>query len=207
MTKLASVFFLISDSLLWPVMIALLVCLIAAVWRLGSAVRVCVDWRRSAARRRRVADALEKNDLAAAESALEEDGAKRSSTLFNVLRGFFNAKSDPALLEKKLAELQIALAARSAVPRLLMKTGPALGLMGTLIPLGPALVGLATGQLDVLAQNLGIAFATTVVGLAASLLAFFASALERRLTAQAGVLAAFAVERLTAAAMEARDRE
>ncbi len=40
-----------------------------------------------------------------------------------------------------------------------------LGLMGTLIPMGPALVGLASGDIATMAQNMQVAFATTVVGI------------------------------------------
>ena len=49
--------------------------------------------------------------------------------------------------------------------RLLIRIGPVLGLMGTLIPLGPALLGLSTGNIEQLASNLVIAFTSTVVGL------------------------------------------
>ncbi|MDR1866308.1 MAG: MotA/TolQ/ExbB proton channel family protein [Bacteroidales bacterium] len=50
--------------------------------------------------------------------------------------------------------------------RTLSKTGPMLGLMGTLIPLGPALAGLADGDIAVMSRQMQIAFNTTVVGLA-----------------------------------------
>ena len=40
-----------------------------------------------------------------------------------------------------------------------------LGLMGTLIPMGPALRGGAMGNLESLAENMIVAFTTTVVGL------------------------------------------
>ena len=40
-----------------------------------------------------------------------------------------------------------------------------LGLMGTLIPMGPALVGLSTGDIASMAYNMQVAFATTVVGM------------------------------------------
>ncbi len=96
-----------------------------------------------------------------------------------------------------LADAQNRRHERTSLLRLLMKIGPALGLMGTLIPLGPALVGLATGNLEALAQNLGIAFATTVVGLVISSLAFFSSVLEKRWDVSDAVLCAFAVERIT----------
>lgn len=44
------------------------------------------------------------------------------------------------------------------------KVGPMLGLMGTLIPMGPALADLASGDIGSMAYNIQIAFATTVVG-------------------------------------------
>ncbi len=40
-----------------------------------------------------------------------------------------------------------------------------LGLMGTLIPMGPALRGLSQGDLESMTGNLIIAFNTTVIGL------------------------------------------
>ena len=50
--------------------------------------------------------------------------------------------------------------------------GPILGLMGTLIPMGPALVGLASGDIASMAYNMQVAFATTVVGLVVSVIGF-----------------------------------
>lgn len=49
---------------------------------------------------------------------------------------------------------------------MLAKVGPMLGLMGTLIPLGPGLAALGGGDLTLLAQALIKAFDTTVLGLA-----------------------------------------
>jgi outer membrane transport energization protein ExbB (TC 2.C.1.1.1) len=46
-----------------------------------------------------------------------------------------------------------------------MRVGPILGLMGTLIPMGPALVSLSRGDVQSMAASLIIAFATTVIGL------------------------------------------
>lgn len=48
---------------------------------------------------------------------------------------------------------------------MLAKVGPMLGLMGTLIPLGPGLAALGGGDLTLLAQALIKAFDTTVLGL------------------------------------------
>lgn len=48
---------------------------------------------------------------------------------------------------------------------LLTRVGPMLGLMGTLIPMGPALVGLAAGDIASMADNMQVAFSTTVLGI------------------------------------------
>lgn len=45
------------------------------------------------------------------------------------------------------------------------KLGPITGLVGTLIPMGPALKGLADGNIQALAGQMQIAFTTTVIGL------------------------------------------
>ena len=63
---------------------------------------------------------------------------------------------------------------------LLARSGPILGLMGTLIPLGPGLTALGEGNLDLLATALAVAFDTTVVGLLVGLLAYIIGRIRRR---------------------------
>lgn len=58
--------------------------------------------------------------------------------------------------------------------------GPVLGLMGTLIPMGPALVGLSTGDIASMAYNMQVAFATTVVGLFSSAIGFITQQVKQR---------------------------
>ena len=60
------------------------------------------------------------------------------------------------------------------------KIGPTLGLMGTLIPMGPGLAALGTGDVNTLASAITIAFNTTVIGIGAGAAAYFASKLRRR---------------------------
>lgn len=55
-----------------------------------------------------------------------------------------------------------------------------LGLMGTLIPLGPALMGLSSGNIQALATNLVIAFSTTVLGLLVGGVAYAVLVVRRR---------------------------
>lgn len=59
------------------------------------------------------------------------------------------------------------------------RIGPMLGLMGTLIPLGPGLAALGRGNLDVLATAMAVAFDTTVLGLLAGIVGFVLGRLRR----------------------------
>lgn len=56
----------------------------------------------------------------------------------------------------------------TSLSKMLAKMGPVLGLIGTLIAMNPALVGLSTGDIAGMAYNMQVVFATTVVGLVVS---------------------------------------
>ena len=56
--------------------------------------------------------------------------------------------------------------------------------MGTLIPLSPALAGLADGDVATLTENLRVAFSVTVAGLLIGAMAFAISLVRDRLYAQ-----------------------
>ena len=74
-------------------------------------------------------------------------------------------RDDDAYCEHLLANYEVEAEKELGRSRTFIKLGPMLGLMGTLIPMGPALVGLAQGDISSMAYNMQVAFATTVVGL------------------------------------------
>lgn len=63
---------------------------------------------------------------------------------------------------------------------LVVRLGPTLGLMGTLIPLGPGIIALGQGNTKVLSDSLLTAFDTTVTGLITAGIAFVISRLRKR---------------------------
>lgn len=63
---------------------------------------------------------------------------------------------------------------------LITRMGPMLGLMGTLIPLGPGLAALGRGELEGLTGAMIVAFDTTVLGLLAGILGFLCGRWRRR---------------------------
>jgi biopolymer transport protein ExbB/TolQ len=74
--------------------------------------------------------------------------------------------------EHALARYELAVQRRLDRTRLLVRAGPAIGLMGTLIPLAPGLAALGDGDVSALAENLRDAFGATVVGLLVGTVAF-----------------------------------
>ncbi len=86
------------------------------------------------------------------------------------------------LLEQR-ASYELAHAkARVRIERadLLARVGPMLGLMGTLIPLGPGLAALGRGEVSELARAVTVAFDTTVLGLLIGMTGFVIGRLRRR---------------------------
>ncbi len=94
------------------------------------------------------------------------------------------AVDSEARVAKLLAEYDYRSLRKLERTRILVRLGPALGLMGTLIPLSPALAGLADGDVATLTENLRIAFGVTVVGLLVGAVAFSISLVRDRLYAQ-----------------------
>lgn len=74
--------------------------------------------------------------------------------------------------ERALAHYELSVQRRLDRTRLLVRAGPAVGLMGTLIPLAPGLAALGNGDVATLAENLRDAFGATVVGLLVGTVAF-----------------------------------
>lgn len=62
---------------------------------------------------------------------------------------------------------------------LIAKVAPMLGLMGTLIPLGPGVMAIGEGETEVLAESLLVAFDTTVLGLIVAVVALAVSTLRK----------------------------
>lgn len=91
-------------------------------------------------------------------------------------------------LDEQLAELiqrtEMALVKEVNRIRMIVRIGPSLGLMGTLIPMGTGLAGLTQGNIAQLSSNLILAFTTTVVGLALGITSYIFSIVKERWVAE-----------------------
>jgi len=97
---------------------------------------------------------------------LETKVSNQKSTLFSdSIRRLLETRSSKVQQEKVLTDFEMASEKDLDRFRTLSKMGPMLGLMGTLIPLGPALASLAAGDISIMAKDMQLAFNSTVVGL------------------------------------------
>ncbi len=83
-------------------------------------------------------------------------------------------------LERLLQSTEIDLIKTLDRIRFAIRVGPALGLMGTLIPMGIALSALAQGDMPKMAGSMVTAFTTTVVGLACGVSAYLMSLVKEK---------------------------
>jgi biopolymer transport protein ExbB/TolQ len=182
--------FHVSSVLQVPVLILALLALATVIFELGSYL---VELR---GRRRRRFDSLSSGAERAREAIVAGDrdvatqavkdvprSAAMAATLDFIIAHARTAGGDHQL-NKALADFDFDAQRRLARTRMLVRAGPALGLMGTLIPLSPALTGLANGNTAALSQNLRIAFSVTVIGLLIGAVAFGLSLSRDRMYGQ-----------------------
>ena len=163
METISNALFWISNGLLVPVIVLLLLFLIRAL------ILVCAFFGQFFRRReqQRALTALLEDDTRL-RPALEQfcaSGKAPQSHLVRTLKQLLARGDDASWRERLLADYEVEAERELGQSRILAKLGPMLGLMGTLIPMGPALVGLAAGDLASMAYNMQVAFATTVVGM------------------------------------------
>lgn len=93
-----------------------------------------------------------------------------AEALVQIARARLDGES--AGVEYALADYELAVERRLERTRILVRAGPALGLMGTLIPLAPGLAALGHGDVATLATDLRTAFAATTIGLLVGTVAY-----------------------------------
>ena len=190
MNDIENVIFDIAEALRVPVLILALVALAVVLIELGAFIVELARRRRRDYGRLESASvearaALERGDETSAKAALRPvawSTAMTRSLAFMIDQWGRTGSGDR--LAKGLADFDFRSLKRLERTRLLVRAGPALGLMGTLIPLSPALEGLANGDTEELSDNLRVAFSVTVIGLLIGAVAFAISLVRDRLYGQ-----------------------
>ena len=148
--------------------------------------------RRTAALLRRELDGLNKDNV----SSLPERLPKKNPSLVVVYMNRLLGADSAAMRQRLFADFEIKADKDLAVSKTLGKMVPMLGLMGTLIPMGPALVGLSTGDIASMAYNMQVAFATTVVGIVIGAIGFITLQVKQRWVADDMNILEYVVESL-----------
>ena len=177
MNYITDVLYWISTGLLVPVIVLLIALFIRSLLLIGSFFGQYVAIRKTEGLLRKEFDALNASNL---DSLAERLPKKSNSLVVKTIKQIMEVKDSPAHVSRLLADYEILADKDLATSKTLSKMGPMLGLMGTLIPMGPALVGLSTGDIASMAYNMQVAFATTVVGLFAAAIGFITQQVKQR---------------------------
>ena len=176
---------MIAQSLQIPVIIFLVVFAFFAILTLGSLVSEYTS------RKKVTPDTLEKLIYSISR-------ATSSDELMNIIKNAKLYENQKVILVKILRAESLTADTRETLARKLIefeetklsktiertdivtRIGPTLGLMGTLIPMGPGLAALGAGDVNTLANAIIVAFDTTVVGIGAGAVGYFVSKIRRR---------------------------
>ena len=176
---------MISQSLQIPVIIFLVIFAIFAVITLGGLISEYTS------RRKISVDSLEKIIYSISNAGSYEE-------ILNIVKNSRIYESQKVILVKVLRANELSSEARHTLARKLIEAeenkftkkiektdivtriGPTLGLMGTLIPMGPGLAALGAGDVNTLANAIIVAFDTTVVGIGSGAVAYVVSKIRRR---------------------------
>ena len=182
---LTSTLNMISQSLQIPVIIFLVIFAVFAVFAIGGLVAEYTS-------RKKVTPDLIEELIYSISNAASLDEIKniiknakiyesQKVVLIKILRSNELTPESRHALAKKLIEFEENKFAKTIEKTdVVTRIGPTLGLMGTLIPMGPGLAALGAGDVNTLANAIIVAFDTTVVGIGAGAVAYFVSKVRRR---------------------------
>ena len=176
MEQVSNILFWISNGLLVPVIVGLLFFFAKSVVMLGGFVGQYIQRIKQDKQLRLRMDQLDQSTIHAFSGELDE----QPDSLFTQTAKQLLATDSTAVTNRVLSEYEVTADAELGKYKVLVKFGPILGLMGTLIPMGPALAGLSTGDIASMAYNMQVAFATTVLGLFSGAVGFILLQVKQR---------------------------
>ena len=182
---LTSLIHIISESLLTPVVVLLVVSIVIVILAFGGLINEFIS--RKAIASKDLEDLVRKVSFSTNVDEMKDEISK--SDLFDYQKEILTRIADnydigpearKALAGELISAQETRLIKKTNKTDILVRVGPILGLLGTLIPLGPGLAALGTGDIATLAQSLTIAFDTTVTGLTVGAVAFLISKYKKQ---------------------------
>ena len=182
---LTSFIHILSESLLTPVVILLVISIVIVILSFGGLINEYIS-------RKPISSKNLENLIRRVSFSNNVDQMKEeinNSDLFDYQKVLLTRIADnhdigsdarKALAGELISAEETRLIKKTNKTDILVRVGPSLGLLGTLIPLGPGLAALGTGDIATLAESLTIAFDTTVTGLTVGALAFLISKYKKQ---------------------------
>jgi biopolymer transport protein ExbB/TolQ len=182
---LTSLIHIISESLLTPVVVLLVIAIVIVILSLGGIINEKIS--------RKPITSIELEELirkvSFSKNVSEMKSEMENSNLFDYQKEILiriannhdiGSDARKALASELISSEETRLIKKTNKTDILVKVGPILGLLGTLIPLGPGLAALGSGDILTLAQSLTIAFDTTVTGLSVGALSYLISKFKKQ---------------------------
>jgi biopolymer transport protein ExbB/TolQ len=182
---LTSLIHIISESLLTPVVVLLVIAIVIVILSLGGIINEKIS--------RKPITSIELEELirkvSFSKNVSEMKSEIENSNLFDYQKEILiriannhdiGSDARKALASELVSSEETRLIKKTNKTDILVKVGPILGLLGTLIPLGPGLAALGSGDILTLAQSLTIAFDTTVTGLSVGALSYLISKFKKQ---------------------------
>lgn len=177
MEYISNMLYWISTGMLVPVIVILIILFLRSLLLIGSFFGQYLAIRKSASQIRNTLNGVNYDNL---ESVLNQLPQSSGMPVIVYVRRMILAKKDLAEVTRLQSEFEICADKDLSTSKFLTKLGPMMGLMGTLIPMGPALAGLASGDIESMARNMQVAFATTVTGLVAAAVGYVTGQVKQR---------------------------
>jgi len=176
MNYITDILYWISSGLLVPVILILIFFFLRSLLLLGGFFSQYLTMRQSGTLLHKEIKELSADNL----STLADRLPKGKLPVAACISKMMEHRNSPAKVNFLLDEYECMIERELETPKMFTKMGPMLGLMGTLIPMGPALVGLSYGDIASMAYNMQVAFATTVIGLFAGGIGFVVKSVRQR---------------------------
>lgn len=168
------VLYWISTGLMLPVILILIFLFAKSLLAIGSFYGLYINRLKTNKDVNRYLKNLSENGI------YKSEPFSKSAPIYDYYKRIFVAQQSPINREKVLTDFELEMNKILAPTKNMAKLGPILGLMGTLIPMGPALVGLASGNIASMAENMQVAFSTTVIGLVVGALGYLLTEIKKR---------------------------
>ena len=182
---LTSLIHILSESLLTPVIILLVISVIIVILSFGGLINEYISRKpiKSNELESLVRNVSFSNDVLKMKNEIENSNLfeYQKEILIRIANNHdIGSEARKALASELISAEETKLIKKTNKTDILVKVGPILGLLGTLIPLGPGLAALGSGDIMTLAQSLTIAFDTTVTGLSIGAVSYLISKYKKQ---------------------------